>query len=92
MIVRISGEDQYELEDSERARLGELDTHVQQAIEAGDQEAFRDGFDSLLEFVRATGKVVPDDDLEVSDLILPPPDLTLSEARDEFSSEGLLPD
>ena len=33
-----------------------------------------------------------DDDLVPSDLMLPPADITLEEARSEFTGEGLLPD
>jgi hypothetical protein len=35
---------------------------------------------------------VGDDELEGSDLILPPADLSFEEAGREFSGEGLIPD
>jgi hypothetical protein len=35
---------------------------------------------------------VPDDELVVSEVIIPPPDLTFEEARAEFTGEGLIPD
>jgi hypothetical protein len=38
------------------------------------------------------GERVSDDELEPSDLILPPSDLSLGEAQGEFSGEGLIPD
>ena len=34
---------------------------------------------------------MPDDELAASDLILPPPDISLEEARAEFTGEGLIP-
>jgi len=34
---------------------------------------------------------VDDDRLEGSDVILPPPDTSLEEARAEFTGEGLIP-
>jgi hypothetical protein len=34
---------------------------------------------------------VPEDRLEPSDVILPPPDVSLEEAKAEFSGEGLIP-
>ena len=92
MIVRISGEDQYRLEDSEAAELNTLDDAVQEAIEGADEAAFRERFHALLDFVRSHGRPVADDELEGSDVILPPPDLTLEEAQVEFSAEGLIPD
>ena len=41
--------------------------------------------------VRKNGSPVPDDRLEASDVILPPPDVSLEEAKAEFSGEGLIP-
>ncbi|MGA9875923.1 MAG: hypothetical protein WBQ21_08945 [Solirubrobacteraceae bacterium] len=92
MIVRISGEDQYRLEDSLHDRLNQLDSTVLAAIDAGDEAAFNAAFIELLDFVRTQGSVVDDDDIETSDLILPPDDITLAEAEKEFTGEGLIPD
>jgi hypothetical protein len=92
MIVRISGEDQYRLDPSHDGRLNELDNDVLAAVDAGGEERFRDAYTRLLDFVRANGTPVADDDLDTSDLILPPPDLSLAEAAAEFTGEGLIPD
>jgi hypothetical protein len=92
MIVRISGEDQYVLDDAERERLNELDNAVVAVCENGQQDAFRERFEALLDFVRTHGTPVPDHEIETSDLILPPADLTFAEATSEFTGEGLIPD
>jgi hypothetical protein len=92
MIVRISGEDQYRLDDSESDRLNELDRAVGAAAEGADEDAFHASLTALLDFVRSRGSVVGDDELESSDAILPPADITLAEAAREFSGEGLIPD
>jgi PspA-Associated protein len=92
MIVRVSGEDQYRLVDDHRDRLNELDNAVVAAVESDDETAFRSAFAALLDFVRSAGERVGDDELAGSDLILPPPDLTLAEAEHEFTGEGLIPD
>jgi hypothetical protein len=92
MIVRISGEDQYRLDPASSGRLNELDNDVHAAVGAGDEDRFRDSYERLLQFVRANGARVGDDELEGSDLILPPSDLTLAEAEKEFTGEGLIPD
>jgi hypothetical protein len=91
MIVRISGEDQYRLPDGD-GRLKELDNDVLAAIESGEEGRFRVTYDNLLAFVRANGTPVADDDIETSDLILPPNDISLAEASSEFTGEGLIPD
>lgn len=92
MIVRISGEDQYRLDDSLHAQLNELDSAVLAAVDAGDEASFTTSFSDLLGFVRANGSLVRDEEIATSDLILPPDDITLAEAAEEFTGEGLIPD
>ncbi len=92
MIVRISGEDQYRLDSADDGRLNELDNAVVTAVEAGDEPRFRRAYDELLAFVRTHGTPLADDELEGSDLILPPPDISLAEAQSEFTGVGLIPD
>ncbi|HEX5308816.1 MAG TPA: hypothetical protein VFW38_07025 [Solirubrobacteraceae bacterium] len=91
MIVRISGEDQYRLADHD-SRLHDLDKAVVAAVGAGEEAGFRSAFDELLDYVRANGEPLGVDELEGSDLILPPADITLAEAAEEFTGEGLIPD
>jgi PspA-Associated protein len=91
VIVRISTEGQYELPDSELEALNRLDNEAVVACEATDEQQFREAFGRLLEEVRSRGQKVPDDELRGSDLILPPPDVSLEEARAEFSGDGLIP-
>jgi hypothetical protein len=92
VIVRISTEGQYELPEGAHDELNELDNRVVAAVEADDEADYNHAFKALLEFVRAQGKVLDGEDLRESDLIIPPPDLTLAEAEREFTGEGLLPD
>ena len=92
MIVRISTEDQYRLPDEDAARLNELDNEAVAAVEAGDEDRFHEVFEQMLELVRRDGHKLGDDELEESDVILPPPDLTFSEAGHEFTGDGLIPD
>jgi hypothetical protein len=91
VIVRISTEGQYELPESERATLNELDNEAVSACASGDDARFHAAFERLLEFVRSTGERVGEDDLRGSDVIIPPPDVSLAEAREEFTGEGLIP-
>ena len=91
MIVRISTEGQYELTESDAEVLNELDNQSVAACESGDEEQFNRTFKELIDFVRKNGQPVPDDSLESSDVIVPPPDVSFDEARAEFSGEGLIP-
>jgi hypothetical protein len=91
VIVRISTEGQYDVSDDDTPRLNELDNQAVASCESNDDEAFRDVFGRLLEYVRTHGRPVPDDELYGSDIILPPPDVSLDEAKAEFQGEGLIP-
>ena len=91
MIVRIATEGQYELQGGDEETLNALDNDAVVACQSGDEQQFREVFDRMLDFIRSHGRAVPDDELAVSDVILPPPDTTLEEARAEFTGEGLIP-
>jgi len=91
MIVRISNEGQYELGDGDLDELNKLDNAAVAACQAADEQRFHTVFMQLLDYVRAHGKPVGDDDLFGSDLILPPSDVSLAEAQSEFQGEGLIP-
>jgi hypothetical protein len=92
MIVRISGEDQYRLADEDAARLNELENQVVAVVESGREDGFADVYRALLDYVRAQGTLVGDDEIETSEVILPPSDLTFAEAGRDFTGEGLIPD
>jgi hypothetical protein len=92
MIVRISGEDQYRLPDDASERLNELESAVVAVVEDGRKDGFDEAFRALLDYVRQQGRRVGDDELETSEVILPPADLTFEEAGREFTGEGLIPD
>jgi hypothetical protein len=92
VIVRISTEGQYRLPDEETDRLNDLDNDAVAAVEAGDEDRFHEVFEDLLELVRRSGDRLGDDELEESDLIIPPPDISFVEAGEHFSGEGLIPD
>jgi hypothetical protein len=92
MIVRISGEDQYRLDDGDRPGLNELEAKVVEIVDGGDEDGFSEAFSKLLDYVREHGEPVAADDLAASDVILPPADTSFEEARGDFTGEGLIPD
>jgi hypothetical protein len=92
MIVRISGEDQYRLDDAEKQKLNELENGVVAIVEGGSEDGFEEAFAEVLDYVRAHGTPLADDELEGSDVILPPADISFAEASKEFTGEGLIPD
>ncbi len=92
MIVRIFSDDQYRVPEDLVARMNVLDNQCVAAVEAGDEAAFRACYQELLALVRDEGEALADDALTGSDLMLPPADITMEEARVEFTGEGLIPD
>jgi PspA-Associated protein len=91
MIVRISGEGQFELADGIAQRLNDLDNEAVAAVEAGEEQRFLDLFGQIVALIRAQGSRLADDDLRGSDVIVPPPDTSFDEARHDFNGEGLIP-
>jgi hypothetical protein len=91
VIVRILGEGQVDVPDSELDSLNALDDTVQQAVDGGDDEAFTQSLAALLNRVREVGKPLPDDEIVPSDLVLPSADASLAEVRELLGDEGLIP-
>jgi hypothetical protein len=91
VIVRILGEGQYDLSDDAVSALNDLDSEIEAALDADDEEAFRGSLASLLDAVRTAGVAHDADSLAPSDLILPMADATLGEVRDMLSGDGLIP-
>jgi hypothetical protein len=92
VIVRISTESQYVFPEDQADRLNDLDNAVVAAVEAEDEDRFHEAFEDLLALVRAEGSVLGADEIEESDVILPPPDTSFVEASTDFTGDGLIPD
>jgi len=92
MIVRVSGEDQYLLPDDDADELNALEHAVVTVVDGGRKDGFDEAYRALLDYVRTQGTPIGDEEIETSDVILPPADLTFEEAGMEFSGEGLIPD
>ena len=92
MIVRVSGEGQYRLPDADAERLNELDNRAVGAVDAGDEDGFKELWGQMLQLVESDGEALADDELVESDVILPPRDISFDEAKGEFTGEGLIPD
>ncbi len=91
MIVRISGEGQFSIDDAATAELNRLDSELEAAVNRNDEAAFTAALHGLLDQVRAQGSALPADTLEPSDLILPPEDASMDEVREMLTEEGLIP-
>jgi hypothetical protein len=92
VIVRIMGEGQYRLPEDVHGRVNELDNAVVTAVERDDEDAFHVAFEEMLDVIRTEGEHLGDEELETSEVIVPPADTSMAEARAEFSGDGLIPD
>jgi hypothetical protein len=90
MIVRISGTGQYELDDDAVKKLDELDTALTNAYHDGSDAEFRACLHNAVTFVEQAGKPVPHEQVVPSDVIIPPDDSGLEDAKDFMSDEGLM--
>ncbi len=92
MIVRIATEGQFELPQEAYERVNAIDNEAVEAVEAGDESRFRELVDQMYALVRSEGRELGDAELSHSDVVLPPSDMTLEEAKEEFTGEGLIPE
>jgi hypothetical protein len=87
MIVRILGEGQYEVSEAAAARLEELDSELEAAVETGDDAAFKAALSASVEVVRSGGSPVPADSLHTAEIILPASDADVAEALKLLTGE-----
>ncbi|MCH8109816.1 MAG: hypothetical protein IIB15_06775 [Chloroflexi bacterium] len=92
MIVRILTEGQYNLPGAYIDQLNDIDNQLVEVVSDDNREGFERLLKSMLDLVRDNGTPVPIDEIVESDLVLPEPDLTLEEAEEIFTGEGLVPD
>ena len=91
MIVRISGEGQFEVPEDHVGELNRLDDDLTKAVYAGDEAQFKTALEALLASVRTAGQELPADWIGPSDLVLPSPDSSIHEVREVLGDEGLIP-
>ena len=92
MIVRLMNEGQYRVSDDMRERLNALDDEAMAALEREDEGELDGHLAQMWQLVQSEGERLPDESLEPSDVLIPPPDLTLEETRKLFDEQGLIPD
>lgn len=91
MIVRIMTDHQYVVDDSLLQELNEIDNRIVSLVEKND-ESFVKELKKLIKIVKENGKILDDSVLKNSDIIIPPEDITLDEAKKIFTGDGIFPD
>lgn len=88
IVVRVAGDQQYELPDSFRPALDGLDGALVRAVQTGDEPGFIQSRQQLLTLVTKSGTQLPTDDNRASDVIAPSADMTLADAKRLMAENG----
>ena len=95
MIVRIVGEGQWEVPESELGDLNVIDAKVEKAVDAADQSALTAALTELVNRARTHGEPVSKATATDSDLIIPDISSTIDEITvwldENVSRDGLIP-
>lgn len=89
MIIRIIGQGQYRVDSSLFDTLNRIDNRIVGHVEKGNEKGYRKGLDELIGTIVSEGKKVPGKEIIESDVIVPPADMSLDEARQVFRGTGI---
>ena len=92
MIIRISGDGQYQVDARVLDQINAVDEDLEDAMQTGDRDRFDRELSRLLALVRDGGERLDADHLAPSELTLPPEGITLAEMAGALASDGLIPD
>ncbi len=92
MIVRIMEEGQFRIPSSLLDELNVIDNRIVDYVAKENEIDFKKELGKLIAMIKENGKPLDDAEIMESDLIVPPADLTLQEAADIFSGDGLIED
>ncbi len=90
MIVRISGTGQFELDDDGVRELDRLDTDLTAALHASETQQFHRLLAETIDYIRRHGAPLAAERVVGSEVIVPPEDVSLDEAKLFFTDEGLM--
>jgi hypothetical protein len=91
VLIRILGEGQFVVPDSELDEINRLDRELEASLKSVDGH-FQASLDALLDKVRSVGVRPPHDEFAESVVILPFADASEDDIRDMLGDEGLVPD
>jgi hypothetical protein len=90
MIVRISGVGQYEVDDACVQKLNELDGKLTDSVHSNNEEEFHRHLHDIITLIEQNGKELGHDTVVPSDVIVPPDDTSIEEAKRFFHDDSLL--
>ncbi len=90
MIIRILGIGQFKLDDRHIDILNKIDNQIVEHVSKGREKEFRADLAKIISMIQEKGEAIDPAEIISSDIIVPPADMTLEEARQVFSGEGLI--
>jgi hypothetical protein len=86
------GEGQYRIPDALCDKLNQIDNRIVKLVEEDKAVEFRDELVKLISEIKENGEPVEAEDILTSDIIVPPGDLSLKEAKAVFKGSGIFED
>ncbi len=89
MIIRIMGEGQFRVDSALFDTLNTIDNRIVEEVQKGNRQEYERSLAELIGYIQREGQRIVDTELVESDIIVPPADMTLAEARDVFKGTGI---
>ena len=92
MIIRILGEGQFKLDDKHLDRLNRIDNEIVEHVSRGNKVEFSKDLAKLISIIKEEGEPLNPVEIVSSDVIIPPGDMSIAEAKKVFCGQGLIKD
>jgi hypothetical protein len=92
MIIRILGEGQFKLDESQLDRVNKIDNQIVNHVSHNNKDEFAKDLVNLISTIKELGEPLDPAEIVPSDVIVPPTDLSFEEARQVFCDDGLIKD
>lgn len=89
MIIRVMGEGQYRVDSALFDTLNTIDNRIVEEVQTGNRQEYERSLAELIGCIQREGQRIADTELVESDIIVPPADMTIAEARDVFKGTGI---
>lgn len=89
MIIRVIGQGQYQVKSSLFDDLNKIDNKIVEYVQKGNEKAYKKSLAELIGKIVKEGETLDHKEIIESDIIVPPADMTLDEARQVFKGTGI---
>jgi hypothetical protein len=89
LIIRVMGEGQYRAPEALCDELNQIDNRIVDLVEEGNSVELRNELSKLISEIKEKGEAIEAREILQSDIIVPPGDLSLEEAKAIFKGSGI---